>query len=184
MYMRVAATIVAMVGTAMAGDSGDSRDSRDKCSVNTIPLQVRVAYSGTTGMAISWNTKQMLETPTVSFGVGPQLGRDASSHISVTYQTSSTYNNHVTLTDLTPDTTYHYRIMCDTRVFTFTTARRVGHRQPYSFAMVGDLGTMGPDGLSTTVGVGAKNPLKPGEKNTIESLFSMKPKYDFIWHSE
>ena len=48
--------------------------------------------------------------------------------------------------------------------------------------MVGDLGTMGPDGLSTTVGKGANNPLKPGEKTTIESLDSMKTSYEFVWH--
>ncbi len=32
--------------------------------------------------------------------------------------------------------------------------------------MIGDMGTMGPDGLSTKVGTGAANPLKPGDLNT------------------
>jgi hypothetical protein len=48
--------------------------------------------------------------------------------------------------------------------------------------MVGDMGTFGPDGLSTTVGKGAANPLLPGEATSIDSLHSLKESFDFVWH--
>ena len=50
--------------------------------------------------------------------------------------------------------------------------------------MVGDMGTMGPDGLSTTVGTGAANPLAPGAKTTIDSLNELKSTFDFVWHGQ
>jgi acid phosphatase type 7 len=37
--------------------------------------------------------------------------------------------------------------------------------------------------LTTYVGVGAANPLKPGEVNTIQALANAKSSYDFLWHA-
>lgn len=48
--------------------------------------------------------------------------------------------------------------------------------------MIGDMGTSGPDGLSTTVGKGAANPLKPEELTTIQSLSSRINDFDLVWH--
>lgn len=170
-----AATLVALATTTLA-------DKKDDCNGNTEPTQVRLAYAGDGGMSVSWNTKQKLSKPTVQYGTGSHLGDSASSDMSVTYPTSSTYNNHVTISGLKSDTVYHYQPQCGNRVYSFTTARSAGNGEKYKFAMVGDMGTMGPDGLSTTVGTGAKNPLKPGEKTTIDSLHSLKASYDFVWH--
>lgn len=170
-----AVTTVALVTGALAS-------TNDGCNENMEPMQVRLAYAGDRGMSVSWNTKQQLSKPTVYFGTDSNLVRSASSGISVTYPTSSTYNNHVTITGLAPDTRYHYMPQCGNRAYSFTTARSVGKGEKFKFAMVGDLGTMGPDGLSTTVGTGAKNPLKPGEQNTIDSLHSLKTDFDFVWH--
>jgi acid phosphatase type 7 len=170
-----AATVVALATAALA-------NKRDDCNENTEPIQVRLAYYGDRGMSVSWNTKQKLSRPTVYFGTGSDLDGSASSDISITYPTSSTYNNHVTIGGLQPDTRYHYKPQCGNRAYSFITARSAGKGNEYKFAMVGDLGTMGPDGLSTTVGQGASNPLKPGEKTTIESLHSLKTSFDFVWH--
>ena len=108
----------------------------------------------------------------------------ATSNRSSTYETSTTWNNFVTLTGLRPDTTYYYNLI-NTNVSTpynFTTFRPAGDHTPFVAAVVVDLGTMGRDGLTTFVGKGAANPLKPGETNTIQSLQNFQDTYEFVWH--
>jgi hypothetical protein len=173
MLFSLKATIVMALATITLADD---------CNENTEPIQIRLAYAGDRGMTVSWNTKQQLSNPTVYFGTSGDLDSSASSDISITYPTSSTYNNHVTITGLQPDTRYHYKPQCGDRAYIFTTARSAGNGNKFKFAMVGDLGTMGQDGLSTTVGSGASNPLLPGERNTIQSLDSLKMTYEFVWH--
>jgi hypothetical protein len=71
-------------------------------------MQLRLAYAGDGGMHVSWNTFSRLEEPRLRFGTSPnRLDQHASSDISVTYHTSTTYNNHVKLTGLKPDTKYY-----------------------------------------------------------------------------
>ena len=48
---------------------------------------------------------------------------------------------------------------------------------------VADLGTIGANGLTTYVGVGAANSLKPGEVNTLQSFTNAKSSYDFFWYA-
>ncbi|KAK9490467.1 Metallo-dependent phosphatase-like protein [Lipomyces doorenjongii] len=175
--LRVVA-VVAFTAAALAAPKANP----DWCNEDTAPFQIRLAYAGDSGMAVSWNTKQKLANPTVYFSRNGILNRFARSDISATYPTSSTYNNHVVITGLKSDTTYYYMPECGNQTYTFKTARRAGSSTEFSFAMVGDMGTFGPDGLSTTVGKGASNPLKPGEKTTIESLMTLKDSYDFVWH--
>jgi hypothetical protein len=157
---------------------------RGTCDANLAPIQIRLAYAGEGGMAISWNTLQQINNPTVHYGLSGNLDHSASSTISTTYQTSSTWNNHVTISGLLPDKRYDYKIECDKRAYSFITPRAIGKGTSYKFAMVGDMGTFGPDGLSTTVGTGAANPLLPGEQTTIDSLHALKSDYDFIWHGQ
>lgn len=162
-----------------------SAHNKDWCNEKTKPMQIRLAYAGPTGMSVSWNTNQQLHRPTVNFGRSSwRLSNSASSETSITYPTSSTWNNHVTLTGLAPDTKYYYLPECGNEIYSFTTARKAGSSEPFKFAMVGDMGTMGKDGLSTTVGTGAANPLAPGAKTTIQSLNDLKPDYDFVWHGQ
>ena len=153
-------------------------------SDDTIPMQVRLAYAGQTGMVVSWNTYSQLERPTVYYGTIPDdLRYFAYSDVSVTYPTSTTYNNHVNITGLQPDTLYYYLPQdLSSEPYTFRTARAAGDMTPYSIAVVADLGTMGPDGLTTYVGNGAANPLAPGEKNTIQSLADTKHGWEFLLH--
>jgi hypothetical protein len=180
MFIHRAATVVALAGTALALVA----NKRDGCTEDVEPAQVRLAYYGDRGMSVSWNTNSKLAKPTVYFGTTMQLGGVMSSDTSITYPTSSTYNNHVTITGLQPNTRYHYQPMCSDRIYSFTTARSVGDGDDFKFAMVGDMGTFGPDGLSTTVGKGAANPLKPGEATSIDSLHSLKESFDFVWHGK
>ena len=177
-----AATVVAVASTALAAANSKTPDH---CTASTAPTQIRLAYAGDKGVAVSWNTGSKLSNPTVYFGKDHKdLNRIAQSQVSTTYATSSTYNNHVVIGCLESDTTYYYKPNCGSEVYTFTTSRRAGDDTPFSFAMIGDMGTFGPDGLSTTVGKGAANPLKPGDLTTIQSLTAFKDKYDFIWHGK
>lgn len=169
---------------AFAAPSLAAHQNPDACNDAFIPTQIRLAYAGDKGMAVSWNTKEQLKNPTVYYDKHDKkaLKNFAMSKISTTYPTSSTYNNHVVISGLKSDTTYYYMPQCATQTYVFKTARSAGDKDEFSFAMIGDMGTFGPDGLSTTVGTGASNPLKPGEHTTIESLTKFKDSYDFVWH--
>lgn len=153
------------------------------------PVQIRSAYAGPTGMIVSWNTFSKLPAPpTVEFGFAPNVLPFTSSPKngqSVTYPTSLTFNNHVRLTNLFPNTKYFWRpaFSNKTSIFSFTTSREKGDHTPLVVAVAVDLGLIGPDGLSTTVGTGAANPLLPGEITTIQSL-QLHNDFDFLWHRE
>lgn len=100
----------------------------------------------------------------------------------MTCQTSTTYNNPVKITGLKPDTLYYYQSMHDNCAtpYTFRTSKPAGDGSLMTVAVVVDLGTMSADGLTTYVGVGGANTLKPGEINTIQALGSAKSSYDFL----
>ncbi|KAI9927601.1 hypothetical protein MW887_003221 [Aspergillus wentii] len=159
--------------------------SASPCS-NASPMQVHLAYAGSTGMTVSWNTYSKLQHPLVRFGNHPDaLVHEASSDVSVTYPTSTTYNNHVKITGLKPDTLYYYQPQCGnaSQIYTMKTAREAGDKTPFTVAVGGDMGLMGRDGLTTSTGPnGGKAPLAPGDNNTIQSLQSMKAQWDFFWH--
>ena len=181
-------TLIAAVAIAQVAVAAGK--SNCQCTPVMFPTQIRLAYWGDHAMAVSWNTNQKLIHPTVLFAEDTgnkddSLNRRSSSDISVTYPSSSTYNNHVVLDGLAPHTTYRYSPQCGNETYSFTTARSAGTgRDGYKFAMIGDMGTMGPDGLSTTVGKGAANPLQPGDLNTIQSLLAYSGQYEFIWHGK
>jgi acid phosphatase type 7 len=151
--------------------------------------QTHLAYAGPDGMMVSWNTYNQIEMPTVKYGLTKDLDSEASSTISVTYNTSLTYNNHVKIIDLKPDTVYYYKPTSlmesdDDNVYSFKTSRPAGDDTPYSIAVVVDMGTFGPEGLGTTAGTGVSpnNILKPGETNTIQSITSALDDIDFLLH--
>lgn len=156
-----------------------------------INSQVRLAYAGDTAMRVSWNTFEHLANPTVHYGRHPHdLCHRASSTDSVTYNTSLTYNNHVTLKGLKPDTQYYYmpsHLLRDNATvppYTFRTSRSAGDMTPYSAAVIIDMGTMGPKGLTTSAGktVSPNNILRPGENNTVQSLEAALDTFDFMLH--
>jgi acid phosphatase type 7 len=160
-------------------------------STSDINSQIRSAYSGSTGMVVSWNTFQHLSNPSVKYGLtANSLTMTASSSVSVTYPSSLTYNNHVKITGLQPNTVYYF-MPSDLNAnetspgpYTFKTSMPAGDMTPYTFAFVADLGTMGPEGLSTTSGKGVDphGILKPGEINTIQALSQHMNDFDFLFH--
>ncbi|OAA71078.1 metallophosphoesterase [Akanthomyces lecanii RCEF 1005] len=178
--MKSATVLAAVVGGAAAALSPRGPDAAG---------QIRLAYHGDDGMVVSWNTFEHVAGPEVKWGLSKDnLNNTASSDTSITYPTSSTYNNHVLVAGLAPGTTYYYLPsplpQGNHEPFTFTTARAAGDAQPYSVAVVIDLGTMGRLGLTDHAGKGARpeNILKPGEKNTIDSLASTSAGWDFMLH--
>ncbi|EFX05024.1 metallo-phosphoesterase [Grosmannia clavigera kw1407] len=156
----------------------------------TMNSQIRLALFGDSGMRVSWNTFQHVDTPTVHWGrSADNLNETASSNVSVTYPTSLTYNNHVLIRGLKPDTTYFYLPAPllndnDATPFNFTTLRPAGDTTPFSVAVVVDLGTMGSQGLTTHAGkkVASTNILKVNETNTVQSLKEHIDEFDFLWH--
>jgi hypothetical protein len=141
-------------------------------------------------MVVSWNTFNKVASPKVHYGFSPHfLPYLAESTVSVTYNTSLTYNNHVALTNLRPDTLYYYlpapllKDNTTTAPYSFRTSRLPGDGTPYSVAVSIDMGTMGPDGLSTTAGKGVSpnNVLGPNDNNTVQSLTAVVDSYDFLW---
>lgn len=160
-------------------------------SNSSINSQTRIAYAGSTGMTVSWNTFSKIDRPTVLYGESPfALTNWATSDVSVTYNTSLTYNNHVKITGLKPDTWYYYfptsLMKNDTSAgpYKFKTSKPAGDFDPYSIAVVVDMGTMGPEGLYTSAGKGVSpnNILAPGENNTIQSLTAAVHDFEFLWH--
>ncbi|GLB39268.1 putative iron/zinc purple acid phosphatase-like protein C [Lyophyllum shimeji] len=148
------------------------------------PLQHRLAYAGPTGMTVSWNTFAKLEKPSVRYGTDPKGLTSIAYGSSTTYPTSRTYNNHVRLSGLHPNTKYYYLVANSVEsAYSFTTPREAGDHTPFSTAVVVDLGTMGAMGLSTHVGNGADNPLGPNDTNTIQSLIQHQSEFDLILHA-
>jgi acid phosphatase type 7 len=145
-------------------------------------------------MTVSWNTYSPVHKPVVYYYSTEDKKIKKSAHgTSNTYPTSKTFNHHVLLTGLKPATKYRYTVGKDSKGhrgvasgkwYEFTTARPAGDDEPYSIAVVVDLGLMGSRGLSTTVGKGAANPLAPGDLDTIQSLEQHLDCFDFLWHRE
>lgn len=97
------------------------------------PVQHRLAFHGETGMTISWNTYQQLQEPTVKFGLTPNtlfLSQKSDVTSSITYPTSRTWNNHVTLEGLIPNTKYYYQVSNAnaSQIYSFKTPKVKGDR--------------------------------------------------------
>lgn len=91
------------------------------------------------------------------------------------------------ITNLDPKTTYHYRVAntncfgCSTiPTYTFKTPREPGCDQPYTIAVVADMGLMGPNGLTNVTGKGSGGTLASDETNAIQALTEVRDDYETI----
>ncbi|GAA5886497.1 hypothetical protein JCM6882_001657 [Rhodosporidiobolus microsporus] len=189
----VASLAGAVVAQSCKVDSGNGVHVPGAVPVSDVePLQHRLAFAGD-GMTISWNTFAKLDAPTVRYGFSPdKLEFQATTNLSTTFPTSRTWNNHVKLHNLEPGTTYYYQVS-HTNIgnsaylptFKFKSAAAPGSEEPLKIAVVGDLGLMGEDGLSTRYGPfgGIEHAvLDANETNTIQSLLAMKDTYSALLH--
>ncbi|KAJ5093354.1 hypothetical protein N7456_009215 [Penicillium angulare] len=179
----MAARAIFLFGLAAAGQAAPSmKDFHRTCQgEKTTPEQLHFNYAGDRGMTISWNTKAKLEFPAVRYGRDRWLDQIAFSEVSVTYPTSTTYSNHVFIDGLEPDTEYSFSVLCadENDHHRFKTSIAPGNPRPYTFAFIGDLGTMGPLGLAD---YGQEDALSPGEITTMQSLGQFKNQFEFVWH--
>lgn len=118
----------------------------------TTPVQQRLALGGPGEMNVGWNTYEKLNQSCVSYGTSnTSLSSQACSTTSLTYGTSRTWANAVTLTGLTPATTYYYKIQTtNSSVEHFFSGRTAGDKTAFNMDIVIDLGVYGSDGFTTT----------------------------------
>ncbi|GAD97726.1 hypothetical protein NECHADRAFT_87328 [Paecilomyces variotii No. 5] len=114
------------------------------------PVQQRIAVNGPNSMSIGWNTYQQLTQPCVQYGTSSDsLTQKACSNSSVTYPTARTWSNSVTLTGLSPATTYYYKIAStNSTVEHFSSPRSPGDKTPFTINAVIDMGVYGADGYT------------------------------------
>jgi phosphodiesterase/alkaline phosphatase D-like protein len=105
----------------------------------------------------------------------------------VTYPTSRTFSNAVTLTGLKPGTTYYYRITStNSSVEHFFSPRVPGDKTPFSIVATPDLGVYGADGF-TIKGDQTKRDMIPQidpslNHSTIDRLAQTVNDYEFVLH--
>lgn len=137
---------------------------------------------------MGWNTYEQLSQPCVQYGTASDsLTEKACSTDSVTYDTSRTWSNAVTLTDLTPATTYYYQIVStNSTVDHFLSPRTPGDKTAFALNVVIDLGVYGEDGFTIDGDLTKKDtiPYIPPALNhtTIGRLATNIDDYEFILH--
>ncbi|KAI0480192.1 Metallo-dependent phosphatase-like protein [Xylariaceae sp. FL0804] len=118
----------------------------------TTPVQQRIAIDGPNSVSIGWNTYEQLSPACVQYGLAADaLTSQSCSNSSVTYPTSRTWSNAVTLSGLTAATTYYYQITTTNSsvpVETFLSPRAPGDTTPFGMSAVIDLGVYGADGYT------------------------------------
>ncbi|KAK0545822.1 hypothetical protein OC846_005274 [Tilletia horrida] len=155
----------------------------------TTPTQQRIAMSAPDAITVGWNTYQKLTQPCVSYGTSSKnLSSVACSANSITYPTSRTYANSVTLTGLKPATKYYYKIQStntSTLTVQFKSPRQAGDKTPFTFSAVVDLGVYGKDGF--TISSASQRDMIPTvdpalNHTTIGRLATLSSGYDFVVH--
>eukprot|EP01039_Chlorochromonas_danica_P007657 gene7657-8462_t len=156
--MFVVALVIALVVTVRALD---------------LPTEVHIALAGQTStgesstIAVSWHTQNSTASSLVKYGVtSGKYDQLAKGLENVYYQT---YNHHVVLNELTPDTKYYYIVGDDTagwsNEFAFTSAPLSSKlRGNFSFFVFGDLGVVNGD-------------------PTIDYITAHKDEVNLIWHA-
>ncbi|OTB05340.1 hypothetical protein M426DRAFT_319888 [Hypoxylon sp. CI-4A] len=154
----------------------------------TTPVQQRLAISGPNAVSVGWNTYQKLDQPCVQYGTSSDaLTSEACSAASVTYATSRTYSNAVTLTGLAPATTYYYKIgSTNSSVEHFFSPRVAGDATPFSMNAVIDLGVYGADGYTIQMDASKRDTIPSIDPSlnhtTISRLADTVDDYEFVVH--
>ncbi|KAK3941965.1 Metallo-dependent phosphatase-like protein [Diplogelasinospora grovesii] len=152
------------------------------------PTQQRIAVNGPNSISIGWNTYTQLSQPCVQYGTSSNgLTSQACSTSSVTYATSRTWSNSVTLTGLAPATTYYYKIVStNSSVEHFFSPRPAGDKTPFTMNAVIDLGVYGADGYTIQMDQTKRDtiPFVPPSLNhtTIDRLAQTVDDYELVVH--
>ncbi|OOF93595.1 hypothetical protein ASPCADRAFT_53516 [Aspergillus carbonarius ITEM 5010] len=154
----------------------------------TTPYQQRLAIYGPNEVSVGWNTYEKLNQSCVHYGTSSDnLDSEACSTKSTTYSTSRTYSNVVTLTGLTPATTYYYKIESgNSSVEQFLSPRTPGDTTPFNMDVVIDLGVYGKDGYTLSSRKAKKSDIPHVEPDlnhtTIGRLADTINDYELVIH--
>lgn len=151
------------------------------------PVHQRISLKNPGSVAIGWNTYEEEKQPCVQYGTSPtSLNQQTCSSSSITYPSSRTWANSVTLTGLEPATQYYYKIVStNSTVIPFKTGRKAGDLTPFSANTVIDLGVYGKDGY--TIKSAAEKRLIPymsaaPDHTTISQLVKSLDDYELVIH--
>jgi hypothetical protein len=139
-------------------------------------------------IAVGWNTYTELSSSCVQYGLSAQdLQWQECTNSSVTYPTSRTWSNVVSLGNLQSGTTYFYKIVStNSTVGQFLSPRDAGDDTPFALAVVIDMGVYGIDGLAPPDSNSKKDsiPNIQPELNhtTIWQLAQSVNDYEFVVH--
>ncbi|KAK5999163.1 Acid phosphatase [Cladobotryum mycophilum] len=154
----------------------------------TTPVQQRIAVNGPHSISVGWNTYQKLDKPCVQYGPSASsLTQQACSSNSMTYPTSRTWSNSVTLTNLSPATTYYYKIVStNSSVEHFFSPRVAGDKTPFAMNAIIDLGVYGADGYTIQSDLSKRDSIpnvSPSlNHTTIKRLADTADDYEFVIH--
>lgn len=135
-------------------------------------------------MSIGWNTYSQLAKPCVQYGTSSShLASQACSPGSITYGTSRTWSNAVTITGLQPATTYYYKIVStNSSIDHFLSPRTAGDITAFNMDVVVDLGVYGADGFTTTKRDTIPSIQPALQHSTIGNLAKTVDDYEFVIH--
>jgi hypothetical protein len=140
------------------------------------------------GVTVGWNTYMQLPQPCVQYGLSPtSLTSQSCSTSSLTYPSSRTWSNTVTLANLTPATKYYYRIISTNSTTShFLSPRLPGDKTPFQLNAVIDLGVYGKDGYTIQQDLSKRDEIPfidPSlNHTTIGRLASTIADYEFVLH--
>ncbi|PWY97638.1 Metallo-dependent phosphatase [Testicularia cyperi] len=150
----------------------------------TTPTQTRLAFKSLNAVSVAWNTYQKIDKPCVAYGTSADsLSQQACSSDSSTYPTSRTWFNTVVLQNLSPGTTYYYKIgSTNSTTASFKSALAPGNQDSFSVNAVIDMGVYGADGYTTTKKRDIPAIFPSLTHSTIDQLAQSASEYDFVIH--
>ncbi|KAJ5227402.1 uncharacterized protein N7469_007408 [Penicillium citrinum] len=151
------------------------------------PFQRRLAVYGPNAVSVGWNTYEKLNQSCVLYGTSADKlsSRSCGSKLSTTYETSRTWSNVAILNNLTPTTTYYYKIVStNSTVDHFLSPRTPGDKTSFSMDVVIDLGVYGKDGFTVDSKKKDTIPVVQPELNhtTIGRLAQTVNDYEIVIH--
>ncbi|GAB9476134.1 hypothetical protein Gpo141_00013205 [Globisporangium polare] len=160
------------------GDKTPADSCRLRANPTKLPQQVHLAYAGAaagTAMSISWTTYDNTADNVVFIGTSADaLAKTNVAATSATYYSEgdyTLYQHHATVTGLTPNTKYFYKVgssstdaTLQSAVSSFTTARAAGDATAFNVLVYGD----GGDGTNSV--------------DTIKYVNSLAGQVDFVYH--
>lgn len=114
------------------------------CLCTNPPTQLRLAFAGPGGIAVSWTTASALtNAPQVNYGASASELVSTATGNSHTYGTS--YFHDVVIRNLEASTEYYYQVVADpssttSEILSFTTARAAGDAAHQHILLIGDMG--------------------------------------------